>query len=210
MHVVVGIVVLGLGALIVYLMWPRNPDHVLFVGDSVTFLSWQAIDDRFGADTDLEAVARPGFRSVDLLPLAQEAMDDRAEAGHPLDRAIFLVGYNDVWQDELDRNELPALVALSARHECAIWLTIPARPGGDPPAADDFDPEQADALNEELTDLVGEHRNVHLVTEWAEAIDGASDPDIYLTEDGIHPNEEGQKLLARIMHDHIVSACRFP
>lgn len=207
---VAGLVALAVVALIAYLVWPRTPEHVLIVGDSVTYLSWEALDQEFGPGTKLEPIARPGYRSTDLLPLVQEAIDARAESGEELDRAVFLVGYNDVWKDALDDDRLAEVVDLSARYECAVWLTIPARPAGEAPAVGTFDPDLADEWNGRLADLVGEHGNLHLVDDWADAIDGASDPDLYLEEDGIHPNTEGQKLLAETMHDAVINSCRFP
>jgi len=207
---VVGGVAVAMVAFIVYLMWPRTPEHVLVVGDSVTFMSWEALTDEFGPGTALEAVARPGFTSTDLLPLVEEAIDSRADSGEKLDRAVFLVGYNDVWNEELDDDRLAEMVELSARYECAVWLTLPARPGGSEPAIGTFNPDLADEWNERLADLVGEHRNLHLVDDWAEAIDGAPDPATYLEEDGIHPNGAGQDLLARTMYEAVTNSCRFP
>lgn len=203
-------------ALATFLLWPRTPDHVLVVGDSVTYMSFERLRREFGTGTDLEAVARPGFRSTDLLPLVETAIDGRDESGRPLDRAIFLVGYNDVWRDDTDHQDLEALVAESARYDCAVWLTLPTRPGGEDPATDefdpdlpDFDPELADEWNERLADLIGEHDSLHLVTDWQDTID-ESPAARYLDDDGIHPNAAGQKRLAAIMHDSLRSACRFP
>lgn len=206
--VAAGVTVLAVGALTAYLVWPRTPDHVLVVGDSVTYLSWDAIDDRFGAGSELEALARPGFTAGDLLPLAEEAVDARADAGDDLERAILLVGYNDVWRGA-DDDALAQLVALSARHDCAVWLTLPTAPGGEPAGTGDFDPEAAEAWNERLAELVAEHDNLHLVTAWQEEIE-AGDPTRYLEPDGIHPTRAGQELLARTMDDGLRGACRFP
>lgn len=214
--VVTVVTVVAVAALATFLLWPRTPDHVLVVGDSVTFMSFEALRREFGPDTDLEALARPGFRSTDLLPLTVEAVNRREAAGRPLDRAIFLVGYNDIWRDDTDHEDLEALVAESARHDCAIWLTVPTSPGGDPPTTDAvdpdlpaFDPDLAEAWNERLADLVDEHESLHLVTEWQTTIDEAP-PSRYLDGDGIHPNQAGQERLATIMHDSLLSACRFP
>ena len=206
--------VVAVTALAAFLLWPRTPDHVLVVGDSVTFMSFEALRREFGPDTDLEAVARPGYRSTDLLPLTAEAIDRRAGAGRPLDRAIFLVGYNDVWRNQTDYEGLEALVEASARHECAVWLTLPTTPGGRPPTTDavdlpEFDPDLAEAWNERLADLVDQYGSLHLVTDWQTAIDDAP-ADRYLGDDGIHPNRTGQERLAEIMHDSLLSACRFP
>lgn len=210
MFVVVGGVALALVAFIIYLMWPRTPEHVLIVGDSVTFMSWEALTDEFGSDTSLQPVARPGFRSNELLPLVEKAIDDRAGSGKKLDRAAFLVGYNDVWTETVGDDRLAEMVELSARYECAVWLTLPARPGGTEPAIGSFDAELAEDWNERMADLVAEHGNLHLVRDWAEAVDEASDPATYLEDDGIHPNGAGQNLLARTIHDAVINACRFP
>ena len=93
---------------------------------------------------------------------------------------------------------------------------MPTSPGGDPPTTDAvdpdlpaFDPDLAEAWNERLADLVDEHESLHLVTEWQTTIDEAP-PSRYLDGDGIHPNQAGQERLATIMHDSLLSACRFP
>ena len=205
--VVSGITALAVIGLMVFLLWPRKPGHVLVVGDSVTYMSFEELRADFDPDTDLEVYARPGWRSTDLLPRVVKAVDDRAEAGKPLDRAIFLVGYNDVWRDQIDHDDLETMVKESARYRCAIWLTLPTRPGGKAPASRDFDPDLAEEWNDRLARLVGKHRSLHLVTAWQSSIEDAP-VSRYLEPDGIHPNPEGQKLMAGIMHDGLMSACR--
>lgn len=210
MAVVVGLVALAVVGLIAYLVWPRTPEYVLVVGDSVTFMSFEDLKGEFGSDTKLDPVARPGYRSSNLLPFVEEAVAARERSGKALERAVLLVGYNDVWKEEVGQNRLAELVDLSARFECAVWLTLPVRPAGEPPAVGDFDPELGDEWNELMADLVGEHDNLHLVADWADAIEGADSADEYLDDDGIHPNDAGQKLLAETMHDAVISSCRFP
>ena len=204
-------IVAGLAVVVIavaaYYFWPRNPEHVLIVGDSVSFMTAPELEHEFSG-SDAEIIAIPGFTSSDLLGLAVHAIDERAKAGKELDRAIFLVGYNDVWKDQPDNPDLNRMVAASARYRCAIWLTLPGRPGGKPPAAAKFDPRRYDVWNARVTKLVGEHRQLHLVTEWSETVDGAP-AGRYLNPDGIHPNHEGSKTLARIMHDSLISKCRF-
>jgi lysophospholipase L1-like esterase len=200
--------VLATVLLATYLLWPRNPEHVLVVGDSVSYMSMPDVLQAFDG-TDVEAVTRPGFTSADLLPLTVKAIGERTSTRRPLDRAIFLVGYNDVWKNVPETKSLDELVEASARYECAVWLTLPARPGGKPPgAAVPFDPDGADAWNERLATLVKRHSNLHLVKDWAEAVDEAP-ADRYLTADGVHPNRAGMKKLASIMYDSLKSSCRF-
>ena len=199
----VAVVVLGVAA---WLLWPRTPpDHVLIVGDSVSFMSLPDAVKAFDG-TSVEGITRPGYRTTDLLPLVKMAIDDREQSGKELDQAIFLVGYNDVWRSNPRIQDLETLVDQSARYRCAIWLTLPARPGGKPPATTDFDPAGADTFNQRLAKLVCAHRLLLLVTDWAQAVDAAP-ADRYLIGDGIHPNQEGMKLLAQIMHYRLAEEC---
>ena len=199
------LLLLGGGA---YLLWPRPSDHVLVVGDSVSYLSIRAIQEAFGSDVTVEPVTRPGYRAGDLLPLARQAIDQREAAGKELDRAVYLVGYNDVWHGDVETPDLARLVDESARYDCAIWLTFPARPAGRHPGATDFDPDKADRFNARIIELVGTHKNLHVVTDWADLVTKGA-PGQYLDGDGVHPNDQGAKALAKIMVDKLRSDCRF-
>lgn len=206
MYLVLGGTALAVVALVAYLMWPRTPDHVLIVGDSVSDQSWEQLEAAFGSDTSLQSVTRSGFTTGQLVPPTVEAIAEREQAGHELERAIFLVGYNDVWLTGPDYEALGRMVEASSRYECAIWLTLPVRPGGEPPGIGDFDPAVGDQWNRRVTELVAEHDNLHLVTEWADKVE-AAEPDTYLIPDGIHPNDAGKELLAQVMHDNLRSSC---
>jgi len=199
------IVVIALG---VYLLWPRTPDHVLLVGDSVSYVSYTEITEAFGPDVKVEPITRPGYTSSQLLPLTVKAIDDREKSGEPLDRAIVLVGYNDAWTGNVQTQDLNTMVDEIARYQCSIWLTIPARPSGQHPGAGDFDPAHGEAWNDRVRTLVNEKKNIHLVDEWEKTVND-SEPGQYLIPDGIHPNDAGKAKLAEIMHDNLESACRF-
>lgn len=199
------LLVVGVGA---YLLWPRPLRHVLVVGDSVSYMSLPQIEHEFGGSVHVEAITRPGYRTTDLLPLVTAAVDQRKAAGKALDRAVFLVGYNDAWHGDPETTDLNRLIDVSARYDCVVWLAFPARPAGRPPSAGGFDPDKAVTFNARLRTRVGQHDNLHLVTEWADVITKGK-PGQYLMPDGIHPNAEGALTLARIMHDSIRSSCRF-
>ena len=199
------IVVIGVAA---YILWPRKPEHILIVGDSVSYLSMPKIQDEFGDGTKVQPITIPGNTSTDLLPRTVEAIDERESSGGRLERAIFLVGYNDVIQGRLDSAELEPLVEQSARYECAVWLTLPGEPAGQEVFGDLFPFEDVEEWNQRTRDLVDQYENLHLVTDWEEAVNNASVGE-YLEPDGIHPNENGQAKLAQIMVNTIMSSCRF-
>lgn len=197
---VVALAAVGIGTY----QWQRTTSSVLVVGDSVTFLSSPEIRSALGRRTAVEIIAEPGYTSSDLLPLATQAVDRRAGDGPAPGSMVVLVGYNDVANDQIDADGLPQLIELSARHECAIWLTLPAI--DIEPVVDIVPPAEADRWNERLAGLVAEHDNLHLVTAWADAVN-ASAPEELLSEDALHPHGEGAKVLGQVMADAVDEHC---
>ena len=119
---------------------------------------------------------------------------------------IFLVGYNDVKRLTVDSPDLPAMVEQSAALDCAVWLTLPSLPGGEPAGHPDWDPDRFDAWNARLTEEVEGHPNVHLVSDWR-ALVTKGDPDELLTEDHIHPSDAGSRRLADAMARAVERSC---
>ncbi|MGK2947231.1 MAG: SGNH/GDSL hydrolase family protein [Acidimicrobiales bacterium] len=185
-------------------LWQRTTSRVLVVGDSVTFLSAPEIRDALGRRTALEIIAEPGYTSSDLLPLAAEAVERRADDGPIAGAMVVLVGYNDVAGGEGDSDGLPQLIELSARYECAIWLTLPSL--DIEPVVDIVPPAEAVRWNERTEALVAEHDNLHLVTAWAEAVN-ASAPEELLSEDALHPHGVGAEVLGDVMADAVAEHC---
>lgn len=163
---------------------------VVIIGDSVTHMSADQIERAVGAE-GLEILAAPGYRSTDLLPVLQRAVDERGGPGaERLEKAAFLVGYNDVLGDALDENVLAEMVELSSEFECAVWLSLPTGFG--------------DRTDDILGAEVDRHASVHLDHRWAEAVEADRN---LLTDDGVHPTEAGMRKLAEAYRDALNERC---
>lgn len=190
--VAVVILLIGLG-LSWYLRPTERAPEVLVVGDSVSYLTAPAIQLRFGAD-NVQFIAKPGYTSGDLLPLVTDRIDALVAAGQPLRRVAVLVGYNDVRYGEEAGPALPLLMKESARFRCAVWLTVPARPGGKASTFGGMDPAGVELWNQRIRDEAAKYPNVKVDEGWKQVVERA--PAVELLEDGVHPNVAGQRRLA--------------
>ncbi len=201
-----GLAVLVL-AVLVLLRWPRPQPRRLVVGDSVTYMSAPAIDSTLGPGYNLTIIGQPTFRSTDLLPLARGFADDHDGIDGQVDAdAVFLVGYNDVIRDDAVRADLGRMLAVAGRFRCAVWLTLPATPGGEPAGSPDFPAAEVRAWNERVREEAAEHRSIHVSEMWADAVD-ESRADLLLEPDGVHPALNGQVVLADAMRGALEESC---
>lgn len=183
---------------------PVGPEVVL-VGDSVTYSSAGAINERFAPVTP-QFVARPGYTTADLLPLVRKALAASDTPAARRQRVGVLVGYNDIRLRRLDTSALPALVRETSRFRCAVWLTLPARPGGEVSTGDFVPSKLVDRWNQRLADEIRRYPNVHLDRRWAEAVTAAPASEL-LRADGVHPVAAGQDALALAYDDALRDAC---
>jgi hypothetical protein len=200
------VVVLLLVAGVAYVAWPRHARQTLVVGDSVTFLSMSSIKRELDPDRDLEIIAWPGFRSSDLYPMTQEKVREHKRDGDEIVDAVFLVGYNDVLRGDARSKDLDRMIGLSNRFECAIWLTIPARPGGRPAGDPDLDPDEVALWNRRMKDAAEPFDHVHVVDTWSDQVE-RSPQRAYLSDDGVHPVPPGERKLSRVMKQALDDAC---
>src|SRR5690606_30814488 len=122
------------------------------------------------------------------------------------DVGIFLVGYNDVRRSTVDSEALTEMVDESATFECAIWLTLPERPGGEPAGDAKWDVGRFEEWNARLADEVDRHPDVHLVRGW-EGLGTKNDPTELVQADHIHANDAGRRRLADAMGDAVDRLC---
>ena len=195
--VVVGLVVVALVAGAVW--WWLRPapveEGVVFVGDSVTYLSLEDLNDDLGSRHPAY-LTRVGFRSRDLVPLLEEEVARKERAGEPLRQVALLVGYNDVLRDDEESPALDRLMGLAGRFDCAVWLLLPVVPMHD---------VATERWNERVRASAEEH-GVEVADDWQRAVEGAA-PRELLDADGVHPNRAGRARLTTIYQDVIGRTC---
>lgn len=189
--------VLGVGVIVGL---RSDGQRVLVVGDSVTYQSAGDLQRTFDWTPTLDVQGRSGYRSDQLLPLARE----RIEGNPRPDVVVFMTGYNDVSQDADTTDAVEEMVELAASVPCAVWVLIPTKGGGYPPA-------RVEAFNDHVVRLASEHPTVHVETGWRDAVD-AGDGDIpdpaFVSEDRVHPNDGGTKKIAEVMEAAVSRHCR--
>jgi lysophospholipase L1-like esterase len=193
-----GIVVLALVA--GGLWWWLRPtpvrQGVVFVGDSVTYISLDDLNRDVGAKHPAY-LTRVGYRSTDLLPLLQLEVARKEQAGEPLSQIALLVGYNDVLKDDVESPALPEMMNLAAKFHCAVWLTLPDVP---------LHKQETSRWNDRVRAAAKGHRNVHVLETWRKAVDSAPAGTL-LVSDGVHPNAAGAARLTSVYLDTIGKFC---
>ena len=159
--------------------------EVVVIGDSVTDASAEEIVAAM-ADREVEVLGRPGYRTDELLPVAEEAL-----AGDGPAIAVVMAGYNDVWQGRDREAPVAELVEAVAGADCAVWVLVPTE--------GPWDRGRARALERRVQEAA-EETGVAIETGWRDAVDATEVPDPGLVvPDGVHPSEAGQRKLAEVM-----------
>lgn len=198
--------------LVALVVWQQRRDdggtddlQLLIVGDSVSYLSAGFIDQVFDPDRT-QFVTKPGFTSADLLPLMRDAMamDDVPAAER--DAVIVVVGYNDVRLDEVGQNELAAIAEEASSFRCGVFLTLPARPGGEESTNPKISAEEIDDWNRLVVDTIEPYDNLHVARDWEAVVEDRPASDL-LQEDGLHPNDDGRRILAEAYRNSLGRNC---
>ncbi|MGI8754839.1 MAG: SGNH/GDSL hydrolase family protein [Acidimicrobiales bacterium] len=180
--------------------WVRRPapvaDGVLFVGDSVTFLTQGALT-RDLSPKHPTYVTGIGFRSTDLLPAFAKEVANRRLTGQPLRQVALLVGYNDALRHDVETPSLNNMMALANQFDCAVWLTLPPFPQR---------AHDVDRWNTRAKAIAASYRHIHVVDTWRQAVMAAL-PRSILSKDGVHPNDAGRQRLAQIYENAIAGTC---
>lgn len=202
----VAVVILAVVAAVLFRRWSGPGEQVVVLGDSVTYSASQAIHAELDGSADVAVTAKPFYRTTDLVAPLQEVVDARLGDGGELDRLIVLAGYNDVIRDDQEPSGLTRLLDLAGRFDCAVWLTLPARPGGQPAGHADFPAEEVDAWNERVRAEAAVVPRVHVSDEWQRSVEAPGGAAL-LQQDGVHPVRAGDVALAEAMGHALAREC---
>lgn len=156
---------------------PFGPRSIIIIGDSISVGSEDEYHDEMPLD-DVEVVATSGIRLR-----GQRKEITKAVAARP-DVLVIELGTNDAPMGEpkfLD--EIDAVLTETSTLPCVRWVTVYA------PKLED----EVKAINDHLREAAETHPNLELV-DWFQMVQ--DDPDL-LSEDGLHPNDAGQRALAK-------------
>jgi lysophospholipase L1-like esterase len=195
--VIVTVVALAAGAWWVWLRPVPVADGVVFVGDSVTYMSINDLREDLSRKHP-QVLARVGFRSDELLPLFRDQVRKRREADEPLRQVVVLVGYNDVLQGKVPNPAMPKVMDLARQFDCAVWLELPAVPLRD---------DLTNQWNDQVHEAAQGHRNVHVVDDWRKAVEKSAPGELLSRKDGVHPTPAGARRLTEIFQKAINNAC---
>ncbi|MGI8939278.1 MAG: SGNH/GDSL hydrolase family protein [Iamia sp.] len=177
---------------------PARGPRVLVVGDSVTFMSRSALDGAFDWTDNFDAQGRPGYRTDQLVPVALRKIDEDQP-----DTLVLLTGYNDLTQGIDTTAAVDQLMGIAGDVPCAVWVLLPTK--------GEFDQAAAEAFDQRIVALAEDQPTVHLATDWRDVVDAGPGPDPdprLVSEDHIHPTEEGIARLARVMEEAVTRECR--
>ena len=178
---------------------PARGPQVLVVGDSVTYMSRNAITSEFDWTSNVDPQGRPGFRTDELVPVALRKVDEDDP-----DVLVVLTGYNDLTQGVDTGAAVVDMMGIAA--------DVPLR--GVDAAADQgrLRPERGHARSTSGSSTWPRTtRSVHVATDWRDAVDAEPGPDPdprLVTDDEIHPNEAGVDRLAQAMEEAVSRDCR--
>lgn len=172
-------------------------DRVAIIGDSITALSVEEIQDQLDGDYAVSLRAVPGARSIDMGEFAAQLA-----AEHPV-QAVIDLGSNDALKGT-DLNEtrasLTAMIDAFTTAECIHLVTINTGM-----ISNTFGPvgEPARRINSMLEEFSADDDRISII-DWAGIV--ADQPD--LVDDTIHPTEEGQRRLVEAIGDALGSCLR--
>ena len=168
------------------------------IGDSVTYLARQDVVTAFDWTDNVDPQGRPGWRTDELVPLAQDKVDeDRPEI------FVVLTGYNDLTQGVDTSAAVGRMMDIAADQPCAVWILLPTKGR--------FDAADAQAFDQRIVGLAADHPDVHVEEEWRDAVDQdpgpAPDPGL-VSDDEIHPTPAGLVRLAQVVEESASRHCR--
>jgi hypothetical protein len=173
----------------------RGGHRTAIIGDSITFSSSGALHDRLDSRYRVSVDGRPYFTVGDQLPVA--AVYAAHEPAPSL--VVINLGTNDVNLSvpiERTQRDLAAMVSLFPDARCVVVVTVTTN------TAEARFNQRADAINAVIENASADDARIR-VADWSALVRRHEDegwPEGGLTDDGIHPTEVGQRVLADLIH----------
>lgn len=196
---VAGVVVVGAIVAIALIISRRTPAEgtkVLIVGDSVTYLSIDQLEERFDWTDNLTIHGFPGYRTDQVLHHAQT---DYHQDEPPI--VVAMTGYNDLTQEVDTDQAVQEMMTLLGEAECAVWVLIPTKGA--------VEADRLEAFNDRASALADD-AGVHVASGWRDAADDTDGPEpdpALVSDDGIHPLDEGAEVIADVMASAVEEHC---
>lgn len=177
-------------------LWQK--DSVAVIGDSITALGGEALDRDLGGRVDLQLSGNFGETVAQVLPKAE------ALSAQDFDQVFINLGTNDVLQGLPVPESMQAMremVALFDEAVCVHLVTVNEHMVHPERGAVS---EGARQLNEAMVEFAEADERVRIV-DWnavaSDSLDGGDPPTSTLTDDSIHPTDEGFERLDELYLD---------
>ncbi len=182
---------------------PNKGDSVAVIGDSITVFDQTELQSRLGRDFELVVSGSTGYTIAEVMPEAQFV------ASRTYDQVIINMGSNDVLNGlDVDQSmsDLVAIIALFDSASCLHLVNVNEHMIN--LTTTSFTTTAARTFNAALADLVVGDGRLSII-DWAAVTDDNLNDDeppwSTLTEDSIHPTEEGNRVLHGLYDDALAS-----
>jgi hypothetical protein len=154
-----------------------GPWRIVIIGDSISFGAQEEYPLAM-PDDDVEVIATPGIR------LAPQALEIARAVGERPDVLVIELGTNDVpVYEPAFLGEIDDVLEETDDLPCVLWVNVFVTKFA----------TNAMIVNDHLDEAADDHDNLQIVDWFTLANDDRS----LLSPDGLHPNEEGQRVLAQ-------------
>lgn len=174
---------------------PAEAD-VVVMGDSVTDRSSERIVEAM-PDREMSVIGLSGYRTDEILPTVTDALGGD---GRPA-VAVFMAGYNDLWQRTEREAPVEEIAELLGGIDCGVWVLVPTKGPWDRGRAEELETRIRSAA-----EAVG----VVVETGWRDAVDAGDGPDpdaSLVSSDHVHPTGAGRRKVAEVMAAAVDRAC---
>lgn len=189
----------------------QNGPIVGSLGDSITALATNDLNSTLGADYRVNVQGEPGYSFGQLIPELQTmlAADPTGDTTDPPTDFVVEGGPNDIYQgDQGWQNNLNTIASDLSGMQCVIYVNVSTLLDAQWPGTG----VTAEQINAGIDQVVANNPNSH-VLDWNGFTNAPGNAAAYLYQDApylgtdIHPNPDGQQVLANMEQAAIAQDC---